>query len=105
MSIFLRARIFFSPMPKQNESRRNCIKQSALGHEHRKRNTFPGDVVDVLVIDEFEIAQKLKAGETTVEQKTGNGKAAAPAIERVERSHRRDQSNPSQAANKIDIYL
>src|SRR6267378_1641312 len=67
MSI-LRAEIFFAPMPKQDHASRKCVKQSALGHEHRQRNAFPGDVVDVLVIDEFETAQKLKADEAAVEK-------------------------------------
>ncbi len=56
MSIFFTPKIFFAPMPKQNQAGRNGVEQTALRHEHGQRNTFPGDVVDVLVIDEFKIA-------------------------------------------------
>src|SRR5207237_4339753 len=63
------------------------------------------DVVNVLIIDEFEIAQELKTSETAVKKEASNGKAAAPAIERVTRGHGGEQSDPNQAGNKIDIRL
>src|SRR5882724_872218 len=56
LSILTRAKIFFAPMPEQNQAGGNGVEQAALGHEHCQRNAFPGDVIDVLVIDEFEIA-------------------------------------------------
>src|SRR5205807_8881680 len=83
----------------------NRVEQTALRHEHGQRNTFPRDVVDVLVIDEFEIAQEMKTGEPAIEKKTGNRETATPSIEGVERSHGREQADPDQARNKIDIHL
>ena len=83
MSISAASKIFFAPVPEQQQSGGNGIKKSALRHEHRQRNAFPRDVVDVLIIDKFEIAQKLKAGETAVEKKTSDRESAAPAIEGV----------------------
>src|SRR6266436_8503808 len=99
MAIFTGGEVFFAPMPEQNKARRNCVEQPALRHEHRQWNTFPGDVVDVLIIDELEIFQKLKPGQTTVEKKTGDGKAAPPAVKRVEGDDRRQQSNPNQTGD------
>src|SRR5437764_15402159 len=84
---------------------RNGLDQSALRQEHGQENTFPRDVVDVLVVDEFEIAQKLKTGETAIEKKTGDRKTAAPTIQGVASADRRKQSDPDQAGNKIDIRL
>src|SRR6266849_10188669 len=81
MSIFFTPKIFFAPMPKQNQASRNRVEQPTLGHEHGQRNTFPRDVVDVLVIDEFEIAQEMKTGETAIEKKTGDRETGAPTIE------------------------
>ena len=81
------AKIFFTPVPKQDQAGRDRVKKTTLSHEHRQRNTFPRDVVDVLIVDEFEIAKKLEARETAVEKKTGNREATAPTIERVTRGH------------------
>src|SRR5205807_6987582 len=83
MSIFAASKIFFAPVPEQKQSGRNCVKKSALRHEHRQRNAFPRDVVDVLIVDKFEIPQKLKARETAIEKKTGDRESAAPAIKGV----------------------
>src|SRR6266436_2793257 len=105
MSIFFTPKIFFAPMPEQNQPGRKRVEQPTLGHEHGQRNTFPRDVVDVLVIDEFEIAQKLKTGEAAIEKKTRDRKTAAPTIEGVERGDGREQADPEQAGNKIDIRL
>ena len=104
MSI-LRSEIFFAPMPEQNQSGRDRVKQAALGHEHRERNAFPRDVVHVLVIDEFEIFQELKTGKSAVEKKTGNRKAAAPAIKRKASCGRGEQADPNQTRNETDLRL
>src|SRR5207253_1038647 len=51
------------------------------------------------------IAQKLKTGEAAIEKKTRDRKTAAPAIERVERCYGREQTDPDQAPNQIDICI
>src|SRR5689334_9813543 len=45
----------FPPVPKQQHSNRNGVKQPALSHEHRQWNAFPGDMIDVLVIVDLQI--------------------------------------------------
>src|SRR5260370_17050813 len=105
MSIFFTPKIFFAPMPKQNQASRNRVEQPTLGHEHGQRNTFPRDVVDVLIIDEFKIAQKLKTGEAAIEKKTRDRKTAAPPIERVQRSYGPSQTAPTTPPHHITISL
>ena len=57
------------------------------------------------LIGEFEVPQKLKAGQTAVKKKTRDGKAAAPAIEREECGDGCEQPDPDQAGNEIDPGL
>ena len=77
-------RIFLPPMPQQDESRWDRVKETALGHKHRQWNAFPGDVIDVLIIDHLEVAQKKKAGDSAIKKKTGDCKCAPPTIKSIE---------------------
>src|SRR5262245_24448706 len=61
------AEVFFPPMPKQNQRRRDCVKPAALSHEHGKRNAFPGDFVAALIVQKLQGLQKLKASYSAVE--------------------------------------
>ena len=94
----------FAPVPEKKQSRRNRVEQSALGHEHGQRNTFPGDRSSLLVIEELERGQELETGETAVEQEAGYPKRAAPAEESIKSCERREQRDPDQTAHKIDMH-
>src|SRR5215468_5679426 len=100
LAIFVRgSEKFFSPMPEQNQAGRNRVKQTALGDKHCQRNALPGDVIHVLIVVELESAQELEPRDSAIEKKAGNRKGAAPAIERVERCERREQTDPDQPGN------
>src|SRR4029453_4653970 len=92
-------KVFFTPMPQENQRCRDCVKPSALSHEHGKRNAFPGDFVASLIIQKLEGLQKLEASYSAVEQKTCNTKGAAPPEKPIKRCQRTKQSSPNQAAH------
>ena len=46
--------------------------------------------------------EKLKTGQTAVEEETGYGKRSAPAIKRVTECGRREQADPDETADNID---
>src|SRR5207237_6969228 len=95
------AKEFFSPVPKQNQGRRNRIEPAALRHEHGQRDAFPRDrpVGDVcrcaLIIQKLPRLEKLETGYSAVEQETCNREAAAPPVESVESCEERNQTDPT----------
>src|SRR3989442_8403977 len=44
LSILTGTKIFFAPMPEQDQAGGNGVKKAALSHKPRKANTFPGHV-------------------------------------------------------------
>ena len=89
-------------MQQEEEPRGNCVEQPALCHEHGQRNAFPRDLLR-LVIGELEFLKKLVAGESAIEEKTGDPKHAAPAVETVEGRERTEQPRPDERADQVDV--
>src|SRR6266508_3842209 len=85
-------KVFLPPVPQQNQRRRDCVKPSALSHEHGKRNAFPGDFVAALVIQKLQRLQKLEASYSAIEQKTRYSEGAAPSEKRIKCCERTKQS-------------
>src|SRR5204862_5943459 len=83
-----RTKVFLTPVPQKNQRRRNCVKPSALGDEHGKRNAFPRNFVSALIIQKFQRLHKLETGYATVEQKAGHTEGAAPSEKRIKRRNR-----------------
>src|SRR6266542_4804902 len=96
-------KVFLPPVPQQNQRRRDCVEPSALSHEHRKRNAFPCNFVDALIIQKLQRLQKCEASYSTVKQKTSNAEGAAPSEKRIKRCERTKQSSPNQSAHQIDV--
>src|SRR4029450_13921375 len=90
-------KVFLTPMPQENQRCRDCVKPSALSHEHGKRNAFPGDFFASLIIQNLEVLKNLKASYPAVEQKTCHTKGAAPSEKRIKRCQRTKQSSPNQS--------
>ena len=93
-----RSLVHFAPLPEQEQASRDGVKQPALSHEHRQRNAFPSHL-RALVISELKCLKKLKADETTVEQKACDPERATPSVESVKRRRGSQQTDPDQAAN------
>src|SRR6266540_6031453 len=92
-------KVFLPPVPQQNQRRRDCVKPSALSHEHGKGNAFPGDFVAALIIQKLQRLQKLEARYSAIEQETCNGERAAPSEKRIKRCERRKQPGQNQSAH------
>ena len=96
-------------MPEQDQGCRDRVKPATLRHEHGQRNTFPRDrsVGDIcrrpLIIQKLPRLEELETGYSAVEQETCNREGAAPAVEPVESCERRNQTDPNQPGNQIDM--
>ncbi len=93
---------FLTPMPEQNEAGRNCVEQTALRDKHGERETFPGDIVRALVIDELKSLEKFKSDHAAVEQEPGHAKYSAPAIESTKGGQRSKQADPDETGDELN---
>src|SRR6476469_5580808 len=56
--------ISFAPLPKQKQTRRDGVKQPALGNKHGERQALPGNGFIALVIDQASGGEEAKPGYT-----------------------------------------